>query len=87
MPKFAGDKFESQIRREAANAVRGNKVVTGAYDERGHYVLLVNDKVSPSVSYLQQSFGTRKAWEFLTKDCKAAHGVFSGKFIASDIDY
>ena len=86
MAKFAGDKFESQVRREAANAVRGNKVLSGSYEYDGNFVLTVNGKVSPSVSYLQQSFGTQEAWRFLTEDCRVAHGAVTGKLV-KEIDY
>lgn len=87
MRKFAGDRFESQIRRNAGNAVRGNKSLSGAFEPEGYFVLTVNGKKSPSIEYLQQSFGTREAWRYLTKDCCAAHDPRVGKFIAQEIDY
>lgn len=87
MRKFAGDKFESQIRRNAGNAVRGNKNLSGAFEPDGNFVLTVNGEVSPSVSYLQQSFGTQEAWDYLMSECHAAHDPRVGRYIAHEIDY
>ena len=83
--KFASDKFESEIYRNAANAVRG-KIVSGGvgYDE--HFNITVGGKISPSVQYMQNSYGVKETWRFLAKDCKAAHSAITEKLVAN-IDY
>ena len=84
--KFADDKFESQIRRNVANASRG-KIISGAFEPDGNFVITANGKISPSISYLQQSFGTQEAWDYLSNECGAAHSVKVGRFISNEIDY
>jgi len=83
--KFASDKFESEIYRNAANAVKG-KIVSGGvgYDE--HFNITVGGKISPSVQYMQNSYGVKETWRFLAKDCKAAHSAITEKLVAN-IDY
>ena len=86
MRKFAGDKFESRVWKEAGNAARG-KVISGRFEPGGHFEITASGKVSPSINYAQQSYGVRKTWEYLTSDCHAAHDPRVGKFISSEIDY
>ena len=86
MDKFAGDKFQSRVWKEAGNAARG-KVISGGFEPEGHFVITANGKISPSVNYAQQSFGVKNTWDYLTKECHAAHDPRVGKFITSEIDY
>lgn len=84
--KFAGDKFESQIYREAANSARG-KYISGAFEPDGHFSITAGGKVRPAISYAQESFGVRSTWEFLTSERRLAHDPRVGRFIADNIDY
>ena len=83
--KFASDKFESEIYRNAANAVRG-KIVSGGVGYDGHFNITLNGKISPSVQYMQNSYGVKETWRFLTSDCGAPRSAVTEKLV-TNIDY
>jgi len=63
---YAGGKFWSTAHRNAYNAARG-KILSGAYDPEGEFVLTLNGKESPAVTYLVQDFDVGYVWEFLAE--------------------
>ena len=66
----------------AANAVKGNKVISVQVDpDTLDETITVNGNFSKACDCLVQEEGLETAWEFLTKDVKAAHSAIADRHV------